>query len=197
MNREKKQLLVVIVLAVLILAVGAFQFMKGSEPEPVASTKKDEAKPNDPAKDAKLAKLYPELMPLAQKDPFLPASFVNNKPEQPVTPPADPKPVKQVETGLDPLPPDGWVIPGGDPKVEPLKPVTPPKPVFGYILVGIVEGAHPSAVFDDGKGNQQLVEVGQGIGPNATITKITRGKVHVKFNAETLVFNVGGNPNAK
>ena len=89
---------------------------------------------------------------------------------------------------------------GGKDKVNgvgvPPMPV-PDKPLFGYTLVGVVEGAHPAAVFDDGKGNQQLIEIGQSVGPSAKLLSIKRGIVRIKFNAETLTFNVGGNPNAK
>ena len=200
MNREKKQLVVVGGLVFLVLSVGAFQFTRKDE-VPVATTKKKEVAPKveDPAM---APQKYPELFPLRAKDPFETASFVAGSKASEVKPPATmvahplndsgQKAVNKIHpTDFNPDP--NWMPkPGGV-----ISPVPPPKPVFGYTLIGITEGAHPIAVFDDGKGNQQLVEAGQGIGPSATIISITRGTVRVKFNAETLTFNVGGNPNAK
>lgn len=202
MNRDKKQLVVVGVLVAVVLSVGAFQVMRKPEEAPVATTKKPvtgDGKGGEAAVKVAGPK-YPELLPLAPRDPFLTAGFVavgTTPTPAPIKPPGG--------TGI-PAGPKGTLIdiskgPGftGDLRgvPTPLVPAEPPKPVFGYTLVGIVNGAHPMAVFDDGKGNQQLVEVGQGIGPSATILTISRGSVRVKFNAETLEFNVGGNPNAK
>ncbi len=209
MNREKKQLVVVGVLVVLVLGVGAFQFTrKDPVAAPVAKAKPDAAK--DAAKVA--AKVegpkYPDLFPLPAKDPFETAAFVAGPKQPEVTPPApttglgatlsnkSKDSVKDISTGLpaNDFSTGPW-MPGGAKTI--IEPKAPPKPVFGYTLVGIVEGAHPTAVFDDGKGNQQLVEVGQGIGQSSTVISISRGTVRVKFNAETLNFSVGGNPNAK
>ncbi len=199
MNRDKKQLVVVGVLVGLILCVGAFQVMRKPDAAPAPSGPKVVKPGTEGEKDAKPIKKYP-FDPLPAKDPFETASFVSGSIPQPAEKPKDPvvahplnKPGKDALTG---------VTSGDGPIPFPFEkgtttPLAPPKPVFGYTLIGIVNGAHPMAVFDDGKGNQQLVEVGQGIGPSATITNITRDTVRVKFNAETLTFNVGGNPNAK
>lgn len=201
MNREKKQIVVVAVLAVMVLGVGAFQFMNASsEPAPVAT--KAEEKKDDKKSDKPQGPKNPQFRPLAIKDPFETATFAMSHEDPTPTPPKDPTPPKQDHTGgsrpikLPGSPAGtGWDFPvGGNPEV---KPVEPEKPVFGYRVVGVVEGAYPAVVFEDSKGNQQLVEIGQGIGPNATVIGINRGKVRIKFNAETLVLNVGGNPNAK
>lgn len=197
MNREKKQLAVVGVLVVLILGVGAFQFMRGSEPPPVATAKETKAT------EVKPEKAEPKnvgLPPLAQKDPFQPSTFITEGTTVANDQVPPKQPVQQThgkpKLGIDP---DFQLdrIKFGPAGTKEVKPVEPPKPEFGYNLIGIIDGAHPAAVFEDGQGNQQLVEVGQGIGPSATITTISRGTVRVKFNAETLVFNVGGNPHAK
>jgi hypothetical protein len=200
MNREKKQILVVAVLAVMILGVGAFQFMNASaEPTPVATKAQD--KKEDKKDDKPEGPKNPQFRPLTRKDPFETATFAMSHEESTPTPPKDPVPPKQDHTGGSrpislPTNNPGWNFPPGGVK-EDLKPEEPPKPVFGYRVVGVVEGAYPAVVFEDSKGNQQLVEIGQGIGPNATVIGINRGKVRIKFNAETLVLNVGGNPNAK
>ena len=197
MNRDKKQLVVVGVLVALILCVGAFQVMRKPDAAPAPSGPKVVKPGAEGEKDVKQVRKYP-LDPLPAKDPFETAAFVAGsvapppKPKDPVVAHPLPDPDKTALTGA--LSGDGSTH---DPFEKGDIPLAPPKPVFGYTLIGIVNGAHPMAVFDDGKGNQQLVEVGQGIGPSATITNISRDKVRVKFNAETLTFNVGGNPNAK
>ena len=209
MNREKKQYVVIGVLALLIVGVGAFQFTR-SDPPPPPAAKKDTAKVKPENEVAAVTPLlYPELGPLQSKDPFEISAFVTGSvPQQPTpttqgTTPggsrlseAGKRAVKDIDYGGPTLP---WQAAGitGDKGKEEVVPVTPPKPVFGYTLVGLIDGDHPMAVFDDGKGNQQLVEAGQSVGSSATVTKISGGKVRVRFNAETLVFNVGGNTNAK
>lgn len=203
MNRDKKQLVVVGVLVAVVLSVGAFQFMRKPDAAPVASTKKSTTADGKNAEG--VAKVegpkYPTLLPLAPKDPFEIAAFVAVG----TTPPPKPLAKPTGGTGI-PAGPKGVLIDaskgsdttsGQTGPIGLVPPMVPPKPVFGYTLIGIVNGAHPMAVFDDGKGNQQLVEIGQGIGPSATILTISRGKVRVKFNLETLEFNVGENPNAK
>ena len=198
MNRDKKQLVVVGVLVVLILCVGAFQMMRKPDAAPAPSGPKVVKPGADGEKDVKQVRKYP-LDPLPAKDPFETAAFVAGrvaptptKPKDPAVAHPLPDPNKKALEGT--LNGEGTIPYPLDKGTTPLP---PPKPVFGYSLIGIVNGAHPMAVFDDGKGNQQLVEVGQGIGPSATITHISRDSVRVKFNAETLTFNVGGNPNAK
>lgn len=206
MNREKKQLVVVGVLATLILGVGAFQFTRGEAKAPTSEKPKKASDKGAKEGEKKLTAKYPELFPLAPKDPFTTAAFVTSG-NAPTPKPTVPQPSvvpgtrltdgqkgKITGTLVDPSIDTGAWQPGGNKEV---KPAEPPKPVFGYILVGVVDGAHPAAVFDDGKGNQQLVEVGQGVGPSSKVLSISHGVVRVQFNAETLNLNVGGNPNAK
>ncbi len=207
MNREKKQLVVVGVLAFLVLSVGAFQFTRKDPPPPAASTT-EKPKPID-GKDKVVVptRNYPELLDLSPKDPFEIAEFVSGT--KPVvtptvtTPSANPGTIggtvisKNGKENLKRLPFGGPDMPMPFPDGKTLVPLAPPEPVFEYSLVGIVEGAHPMAVFEDGKGNQRLLEAGQSVGSSATIIQISRGKVRVKFNEKTLTLNVGGNPNAK
>ena len=215
MNREKKQFAVIGALVALILGVGAFQITRKDAPAPPPATKKEAAKPAADKADKPAGPKYPELLALPEKDPFEIATFVSVGSKAATTPPVTPTTPKVVSTGpggtsisgagrramkrLDGNDPgiDGTLPSSGPTGPAGLKPLQPEEPVFGYTCIGIVEGAHPMAVFDDGKGNQQLVEAGQGIGPSATITHISRGTVRVKFNAKTLTFNVGGNPTAK
>ena len=76
MNPEKKKLMVVIALVVVILGVGAFQVLRGSEPEPTA-TKKDDAKKANPDATKPTGPKNLGLYPLTVHDPFVPAAFMN------------------------------------------------------------------------------------------------------------------------
>jgi hypothetical protein len=197
MNREKKQMVVLGVLALMIVSVGAFQFMGGSPPPPPAvSSKDEEAKKAEEAKAKEAANEIknPDFAdPLNRRDPFQVAGFAK-KPEEP-----KPKvelvknpPVKNAPK-FKPLPKHEFEINGGA-VIQPMK-VDEPK--FSYTLSGIIAGAHGGAVFTDASGNQKLVEVGQGIDGDSVLLSVSRDKVRVKFHAKTLVLTVGGNPSAK
>lgn len=209
MNREKKQLLVVGVLALMIVCVGAFQFMGGSSaPAPVAANSDGDAKKaaeeaKKKEEDEKLVKNPDFAVPLNRRDPFQKASFALK--------PVEPKPVVTPVTNTPDtkirVPGRGkpFVIPGRPvPKFDELGgndsgvgPMAVPEPRFNYSLSGIIAGTTPGAVFTDSSGNQKLVEVGQGIDGDATLLSVSRDKVRVKFHAKTLVLTVGGNPSAK
>lgn len=197
MNREKKQMAVLGALALMIVCVGAFQFMGGS-PEPIVAepTKKVEKNTDKSEDGVKKGPKNPEFAtPLGKKDPFQIAPFAFSAPEEP-------KPPVQETTKPPPLPAVGkgggipdytGVLPAGG--LEPA--IVPEVPKFTYRLVGVIEGKFPSAVFADANGNQRLVEIGQQVGSSATVLSISRGKVRVKFNAEVLTLSVGGNSSAK
>jgi hypothetical protein len=206
MNREKKQLVIVGLLAVMVLSVGAFQFMGGSPTPPPAADKSSAS--DKAAEDAKKAEAEAVKNPdfadsLAKRDPFQKASFAIVVKEQEKLPVEEPKPSlpkpprkdnsQKTSFGGDP----DWsrrTLPSGDDKVGPL---VVPEPQFGYSLIGIIAGEHPGAVFADSAGNQKLVEAGQGIDGDAVLLSVSRDKVRVKFHAKTLVLTVGGNPSAK
>ena len=206
MNREKKQLVVVGVLAVLVLSVGAFQFTRKDPPPPPAAVKESAKSKNDADKPVVPKRKYEELTDLPPKDPFEIATFVAGPSKAPVVvPPVEKTTVPGTALNNPARDKIEGTLPGTGGAFD-LKPfdkgTVPPLevkeiPVFGYSLVGIVEGSHPMAVFEDEKGNQRLVEVGQSVGSSASVLSISGGKVRVQFNKQTLVFNVGGNPNAK
>jgi hypothetical protein len=211
MNREKKQMLVLGLLALMIVSVGAFQFMGGSPPPPPAAAKDEKAAEEEAkakAKEAENEIKNPDFAtPLARRDPFRLAPFAQ-KPEDPISKPVDqqklsplPQSVKRstrdkaMRGGLKfPSMPD-WNSPSASKGEVGIMP--PPEPKFGYSLIGIIAGANPGAVFTDAAGNQKLVEVGQGIDGDAQLISVSRDKVRVKFHAKTLVLTVGGNPSAK
>lgn len=205
MTKEKKQFVALGALGLMVVSVGAFQFMGGSpeppkteEPKKVAAPKKETA-----AEIAKAAIKNPDFAnPLPIRDPFEISGFAftaDEKKEDPAAsatadvPRADKKPeVKRGHSEFRPRPLPGNPEAGG----TTIPPLEPPKPKFEYSLIGIVTGKSPSAVFADGGGNQRMVDLGQSVG-DATVVSITRNFVKVRFNNETLVLKVGGNPNAK
>jgi hypothetical protein len=205
-NKEKKQLVAIGVLALMVVSVGAFQFIGGSAEPPKAEEKKKPVaqKKESSAEIAKAAIKNPDFAnPLAVRDPFEVSNFAytedpadkkegaGDEAEKPI-PKANAKPsVKHGHSDFQPAPLPGNTLPAGG-----IKPVEPPKPKFEYSLIGIVSGTSPSAVFSDPAGNQRMVDLGQSVG-DGTVVSITRNFVKVRFNNETLVLKVGGNPNAK
>lgn len=203
MNKEKKQLLAVGVLALMIVSVGAFQFIGGApEPPKTEEKKKPVAQKKETSEEiAKAAIKNPDFAnPLPVRDPFEVSNFAfaedpaekkTDQVEDKEKPNADAKPKVQHGTAdFRPKPLPGVPAAGG------IIPIEPPKPKFEFSLIGIVSGNSPSAVFTDGGGNQRMVDVGQSVG-EGTVISISRNFVKVRFNNETLVLKVGGNPNAK
>jgi hypothetical protein len=197
MQDDKKKLIVVVALAVVILAVGVFQFTSGgSQPAPITS-KKDEKKvvPEEQPEPLKNPMFAADLRP---RDPFKePASIAAaqtkpNVPQAPVgkiNPPSQMPDVTFDKTGsfgqAGPLGPVGPVV------------VEPPVPQFGYRLSGVMLGAKPMAVFTDLQGNQRLILLGGALDPESKVLSITKDAVEVMFHGKTLRLTVEGNPNDK
>ncbi|MEI7575708.1 MAG: hypothetical protein WCK51_02365 [Armatimonadota bacterium] len=206
MNREKKQMVVLGVLALMIVCVGAFQMMGGSSaPAPAPAAKKEEktAEKTSAVSEDKPKFANPDQsVPLAKRDPFAPSAFAIAANVDPATvPPTKPGPkesprVKPIPDALGgPKPEFNWEA--GGVKDSGVGPLVPPAPKFGYTLIGFVQGKYPAAVFADATGNQKLVEAGDAIDGSATLVAVYGNKVKVKFHDQTLVLTVGGNPNGK
>jgi hypothetical protein len=206
MNREKKQMVVLGVLALMIVCVGGFQMMgSSSAPAPAPETKKDE-KPEEETSTTSETKPKianpDQARPLPKRDPFAPSAFAIYANEDPTAVPTPPTGSPQ-SSGRKNVPPtlpgtksDIVWTPGGD-KGGSIEPVLPPPPKFSYTLVGFVQGRYPAAVFADASGNQKLVESGDAIDGSATLVAVYGNKVKVKFHDQTIVLTVGGNPNGK
>lgn len=227
MDANKKKTFVVGALGVALLAVGAFQFVGGGEPEKKDKEKKKlsvgaslygEGDATEKLKNLvannQISEDHPESLvyniPLNQRDPFA-RSGSAVPPIQPTTP--QPEPPRQT-TPKPPVlggnPPFGGAMPpfpvpgAGQPGlpgadgvgVRPGDPLRQPDE-FAFSAVGLIEGTHPAVVFADGAGNQKLVPVGGEIGPDSTLTKISKNKVFVKHHKKMLTFIVGGTPNAQ
>ena len=207
MNREKKQMMVLGALALMIVCVGAFQMMGGSPTAPAPATATESKKEDKTSTKTEKPKVAnpDQAHPLPKRDPFAPSDFaiaanedpasVRTNPTQP-----DPRPSRGGNSGTPPTPlpgngPEGWTPGGQTPKGN--VPFDPQPPKFGYSLIGFVHGKYPAAVFTDATGNQKLVEVGDAIDSTATLVAVFGNKVKVKFHDQTLFLTVGGNPNGK
>jgi hypothetical protein len=198
MQDDKKKLIVVGALALVIVAVGVFQFTAGggSQGAPITSKKEEkkvvqEEQP-EPLKNPIFA------MNLRPRDPFkMPASMTT------VDPKTNPRaPVQRMDPPqIQPMPEisidkTGGIGSGG---VDPVGPVVvqPPEPQFSYRLSGVMLGAKPMAVFTDLQGNQRLVLLGGALDPESKVLSISKDAVAVRFHGKTLRLTVEGNPNEK
>jgi len=200
--KDNKKKLVILALAVLIVGIGAFQFMGGSSaPAPT----KGDAKKADPSASATATPeavknpLYAQA--LSQRDPFEIPAEAQPTPTPAPTPPPQPMPQKPRPRGTEriaPLPLTGDLPPanggpmgavGGPNGATAAK---PPEPEFGYKVVGVVVGAKPVAVFSDAQGNQRLVPLGGSLDPDTTVSNIEKGKVTLKFHGKTIRFQMEG-----
>jgi hypothetical protein len=210
MNQDKKKMAVMGALAIMVIGVGAFQFMGGSDdaPKPPAAKVDDAKTKTDKDKEIVEIKNPDFASVLAPRDPFTVAAFADPKDPTPdvLAPVATPDPLptksaqrprrlpggKRIDPGFSPA-----GLPGGGSSEPALEPLAPPEPKFAFSVSGVITGASPAAVFTDASGNQRLVEVGQEIDGDSTLISVSRGSVRVKFHAKTLVLTIGGNPNEK
>jgi hypothetical protein len=216
--KDKKKLLVMIVLGVAVLGIGAFQFvnMSGSEPPKTASKSKpkEDAKSeattqeDAPKPDQQVASLY--QMGMNPRDPFqegqLPLADGMTPPptkgQQPIPEPPRPthahrpngiripSPIQGEGWGPLPAGPNG----GGGTSVQPSTPLRQPGE---FVVTGVITGAKPAAVFVDANGNQRLVTVGGSLDGDSRLVSVEKGKVTIEHKGKTKTLNVGGTPNVK
>jgi len=196
--QDKKKLAIVGVLALVIVAVGAFQFLGGGS-KPPATTAPAPSGPK-PADTSKAVAKNDNLNPfsgtsLPQRDPFHAGTLEPVDPNapatttKPVTMPHEP-PKFNMNGGMHgTLPPAG-----GNTQLAPMKVA---EPTFGYQLMGVLTGPTPVAVFQDSSGNQRLVKEGGSVDGDSRVTHIADGTVTVQFHDKTLRLKPGGNPSGK
>ncbi|MCH7905650.1 MAG: hypothetical protein IH944_13925 [Armatimonadetes bacterium] len=173
MSKDKKQLLVVGILGLAMLAIGAFQFLapKGPvavAPEPEAAesnTSTDEVAVNDPPPVTKPEDIITGLLGKVEpRDPFLAQAIIVKPPDpddqQTTGGQRPPRPPVEItgSGGTEPWPPDmtGGLTEG------------PALGEFAYKLKGVLVGANKNiAVFEDSNGNQRLVGVGATFGSDS------------------------------
>lgn len=211
---EKKKLIVIGALTVVMLGIGAFQIVKGSSHAPApapavvattaapaakgdatSSTNKDDSQAAQQANDL-VKGSYPA------HDPFKPLVDANAVPAS-QTPPSAPasKPLTQrVAKGelfpKFPIQKDGQ-LPGASTQglTVPIKPAAPDS---GYALAGIIMGRKPAAVFVDAQGAQHLVQLGGSLDGDTRLVDLDRGHVVLRVKDQTKTLTLGGgNSSAK
>lgn len=205
-SNEKQKTMIVGGLFVVMVAVGAFQFM-GSSPAPAA--KKDpapeaevEAEPTVNTDDARAVDpRYAVQLPT--RDPFLPqmgALAGNSAPAatdaQPVTPngaptepelPAPPMPSlpnyasapNSMAGELPPMDPNQMAqlpAPGGNNSNSGMNPEANDRGIASYRVSGVVTGARAVAILVDGNGKQRMVKVGDSF-EGRKVVSIKNGEV--------------------
>jgi hypothetical protein len=222
---EKKKLMVVGVLVVVIACVGGFNLLKGkgaAAPAPVTTAPtgatpptgatgstpsaalpavgKDGAVPGQPA-GATTVKNPQVANDLPSRDPFNPPADATV--HVPTFPKANPmKPFRT--SGLDnpamkPLPLSGsnlTALPTSGGMSSSTAPKVDDKP-FGYRVVGEISGDRPAVMLEDGSGNQKLVPVGSAIDGDSRVKRVDNGAVVIEYRGKMLRLNVGGNPVGK
>ena len=204
MSKDKKQLLVVGILGLGMLAIGAFQFLAPKGPVAVAPEPKDAdsmsggtevavedaSTPIDP-KTKLLGDLLGKVEP---RDPFLAQAIIVEPDTDPVDRPTKvdpPKPVRPIALpgggGFDPVDPNvgGGGVTSGDPLIQPGE--------FAYRLKGVLIGsARNIAVFEDRNGNQKLVGEGATFGSDSEteVISISAEGVTIRHRGSTQVLKV-------
>lgn len=200
MKDDKKKLIVVLALALVIVAVGVFQFTSGGSSAPAAPTAKKEEKkvvPEEPIEPPKNP-MFAANLPV--RDPFKEPSSLSTEAN---TPPVAPMPSGEIQKPAQqfkapPMPPiSGSLEPtdNGNPNAPMTVQITEKQ--FSYRLSGVMLGAKPMAVFTDLQGNQRLVLLGGSLEPECNVLTITKEAVTVRFHGKTLRLTVEGNPNDK
>lgn len=185
---DKKKVLIVGALGVVLLGAGVFQFLpSGEQPKPAPTDTKKDAK-----KTAEIEKpKNPELaFDLPARDPFeSPEPDNGGKPLPKPTPRQDTiKPVTPSElkgTITTPLPP----VNGSTKPVD--------QPTCPYSLAGIVIGDVPVAIFRDAQGGERLVRQGASLDGDTQVVSIKKNTVTIIFRGSTLQLHTGGNTVAK
>lgn len=221
MKDDKKKVMVLVALAVVIVCVGAFQVLNSGSPAPAkpeaqkatsdeasnadtvaeqtdaqdAAYSADSAEPDDP-----LRQLY--SIKLTARDPFtqleLPPLADGAKPAQ--TPKVTPEPTRRSSYGgpkVPPMPVPGDFNLGGPLNNGGVPPmgdnIVPTGPQ--YSASGVIRGEKNMAVISDANGNQRLVREGQELDGDTRVQSISKGKVVLrKKDGKSITLNVGGNP---
>lgn len=197
MQADKKKLIIVGVLGVVVLSVGAFQFLGSAPPAPApAPAKKVETK--ELVADASVTAPKNPLFdnPLAIRDPFEPPASEKPKAPEVIKPASPPSTMSGKLPPVDIGGPIGGGSFGGDKGNTPVI-MAEPKFDFTYTVSGVMLGAKPLVIFSDAQGNQRIVPLGGSIDADTTVLHIEKQSVNVRFHGKSLRLTVEGNPNDK
>lgn len=210
---EKKKIIVMAALFLVVIGVGAFQFssVQGPTEDPGVKKKAEEEKKLEAEKRKQQQEQEHEILNpmfaqnLPPRDPFAPGKLA----EEPPAPPAEtpqPKPLKpsrsfKADPGFKPFDPGAAIPelpkPGALEGTIGLQASTPIRPAdqLAYTLKGVLLGEKPMAVLQDESGNQRLVALGASIDGDSRVTDISQGKVTVRHKGKTVTLTVGANAN--
>ena len=177
MNKERKQIVVLVSLVAVVGAIGAFQFMaKGPSTDIVAKADPEPSGGGVEVSVPTLPELDPNifLLELENRDPFIPQAVMAFNPV--VRPLIDTRPPNQIDTG------------DGDGPIKPFPPDVGtgivPAPLAVLSLRGVILGPKPLAVFQGVDGRQRLVAEGETLSNGAVVLSIGDGKVILKKNGK-------------
>lgn len=203
---DKKKLMVLGAMGVVLLGIGAFQFVKASgsqQPAPAAtpavtSTPSTTAANTDGSKaDDQTPPQQNDLVKGAYpyRDPFHALVDSNPRPASNPMPPV-PQPGRRND-GIPNFP--GIDKQGSLPNVVAANanggvtvPVKPPAPAFGYSLAGVIMGRKPAAVFIDAQGAQHLVQLGGSLDGDTRLVNLDRDHVVIKVKDQFKNLTLGG-----
>ena len=206
---DKKKLMVVGALVVVVVGVGAFQMTSGglsgpkekpkgaSQTAASKGTSKDgDGKKSDGTKFEIRNPVYASA--LAERDPFEEGAITNSvkPPEAKVQPRQQSRRNVPSGPGYQPLNPGGMlpgaINNGGGTSVQGAPPLRRPEEPT-VTVTGVIMGTRPAVIFQDDQGNQRLVALGGEIDGGSRVTDISRGKVTVSRKGKTFTLTVGAN----
>lgn len=207
---EKKKLMVLGAMGVVLLGIGVWQFTKssGNQPAPapattVAKTDASDGSSKDGKANDQTAQQQNDLVKgaYASRDPFkplvdpnAPTPAVNNLAN--TTP--NTRPVRLAQNTIPPFP--GAIEKPGLPDPTAVAsanggktvPVNPPAPAYGYALAGVIMGRKPMAVFVDAQGGQHLVSLGGSLDGDTQLVGLERDHVVIRVKGQNKNLTLGG-----
>ncbi len=207
MTQDKKKLIVLLVLGFLLLGVGAWQFLSLSSPgeekaEPKSASKNQTSQPTPP-QPTNLQQDTPYwLLGTKRQNPFQPKDLPDeegntssppqgNMVRPPTSSPKPPAPRVKPNIEIPAVPPP-WMVTPTPPQGETQPKQPAEEEPFSYVVVGVLDGPKPVAILQSPAGGQQLVRVGDHLGPQTQIIAIEGRTVTVRHKKTILKLTVGG-----
>lgn len=208
MQKKNQKVVMIVLLSVVMLSVGVWQWqsMSGTTAEPAQkkgneqtgqdSGQTEQSQPSEPGTGS------PEpgrmqvasLEPLPMRDPFTPDPNLIKNPEQP---PAASRPVvvsngthRTISGSLPPLPP--MSMPDNNMRIEMTDPdVKPEPPTPDWQVMGVVQGPNTIAIVKDSDGNRRFVRQGETLGNGFRVEAVRRGEIVVRGHGQKHTLKVG------
>jgi hypothetical protein len=183
-------------MGVVLLGIGAFQFVKASGNQPAAPAAKTAASTTASAASGTNSNDSTASDPASQQNNLVTGSFAYHDPFKPlVDTNKTPTPVAMTQPTphLPNLPIDKGVLPPALTSPNGVTvPVNPPAPQFGYALAGVILGNKPAAVFIDAQGAQHLVQLGGSLDGDTRLVNLDRDHVVLRVKGQDKNLTLGG-----